>query len=318
MCGGCQQSFYCGLECQKADWISGHKYGECEWYRKLQSESNPDAYWFWTEEGVIFRLTMRLHFLLKAKPELLDKKYKTIGGKDISFADVPDDVGPEFLSKHEVHVSTLLSNLVRMSPGSFSQADAPYFSSLMAKMRKCVSASPRLTGVAVYVPVSVLRHSCAPNTAYVVVGGHEMHLRAVRDIAVSDDVSYCFSEVLILMSQANRMDNMKFYKLQNCDCDRCHAGDKKDETDEPLAGSRMKQGIDPFFYFRDRDASDSLMDRVEKDLSIVRKYAGAGHPLIERLQSCAARLIARKQPDERSGCTQQFERIMSGDGATNK
>lgn len=309
LCSGCRLAHYCDRACQMTDWKSFHKYGECEWYQTVQQL--PDSHWFFTEESVIYRLTMRLHFLLKGKPELMDHKFTTIDGRLMSFADVPDDVYPEHVAEHQRLVSTLLSNLILTSRGSHSQADAPHFSSLMAKIRRCLSATPRLSGVAVYVPVSIMKLSCKPNTAYVKTTGHQMQVRAVRDIAVSEAVTHCFFEVIILMPKAQRMENMRFFKLMTCDCDRCRAGDQENEATELLEVNGMGQGIMPFVLSGRREPPDSLVNQMLKNLFIVKKYAGAGHSLTERVRFAAARMISMTSYEKKRNYQQQYDRIMS-------
>lgn len=266
----------------------------------------------------MFRLTMRLHLLLKAKPDLMEKKFTAFDGRLISFAEVADDVDPEFMDHHWKLVSVLVANLILTLPGSYSQADVPYFSSLMAKIRKCMSATCLLTGMAVYVPLSVMKLSYKPNMIYETSeSGHQLQLRAFRDIAANEDVNFCFCEAIILMPKSNRSDCIRFFKLTTCHCDRCHASDQGHEADELLAGMLIRQ--EAVLLLDDvREPPNSVIGHVLRHVSIVKKYAGEKHPLTIYTMSVAVRLIRRLSAGNWRNYRQEMNRLVSEIEAANQ
>ncbi|XP_014304012.2 histone-lysine N-methyltransferase SMYD3-like [Myotis lucifugus] len=85
------------------------------------------------------------------------------------------------------------------------------------------NAEMQEVGVGLYPSMSLLNHSCDPNCSIVFNGPHLL-LRAVRDIQAGEELTICYLDML--MTSAERRQQLRDQYCFDCDCARCLTQDK--------------------------------------------------------------------------------------------
>ena len=217
-------------------------------------------------------LFLRTHLLLKAKPELMQKKFRMHDGTERSLADVPDDdaaCGP-----HTDVFNATYAALRRVDQSNFSEENVLALMSLFHKIRKNHLIINRGgIGLGLYIPITGLKHSCRPNASYV-FKGKRLEVRAMRDIAEGEDVTIDLADVM--MPKTVRQEVLADWRGILCDCDRCGEGDQKGELTEQVLNQRYRK----LMCSPDRvlPSPRSVFDGFMRVMEIKEKYQGRYHP----------------------------------------
>ena len=292
-CKGCKLLYYCGRDCHMKDWKSFHKYGECSLFHKLSSLPDPELESLM--RLVYTPLFLRLHLLLKAKPELMNKKYPMHDKTERSLAEVPDDA-PDHVHEVRRHHKKMFTRTLA-APQAVDQIyyseNKPALRSLFNKIRNSFLIIDRNEyGLGLYVPITGLKLSCRPNASYV-LKEKKLEVRAIRDIAGGEDVT--IDLVHIMKPKADRQDELAALKGILCHCDRCRDGDEDDEVAGHAANEVYRKllcrpgGVMP----PPRDVFNGFMDLKE----FKEKYQGPYHPAFVRCMYSAV-VAAYAMPDK--------------------
>ena len=275
-CSRCKLLQYCGTDCQLKDWQSFHKHGECRLFHKLSSVPN---FAFESLMGLHNSpLFLRTHLLLKAKPQLMHQKFKMHDGTERSLAEVPDDAaGVSGIHPDEFTATNAV--LRRFDRSNYPEENVPALLSLYQKIRKShLIIGMAEMGFGLYVPLTGLKHSCRPNTAFV-FKGKKLEVRAMRDIAGGEDVTIARGHLMML--KAARQKQLATLKGIQCDCDRCREGDQENEAAELAATEEFRQSVGRLFMPSPEPVvapHRSIFDGFMRVMKIEEKYQGRYHP----------------------------------------
>lgn len=238
-CGGCGVLKYCGKECQTVDWKAFHKHGECDLFRSSSGKFvpvHPHLKGMFEDALAVQNaaITVRLDLLLKADPELMEKKFLCHDGTEKSFADVPAGSATAKTDLHEmnfesvVHLETAATTAAQTTcvrTAVIPMDDTDRWRSLNNMVRACGWPT---TGTRVYVPLAFIQHSCRPN-AVISFEKDKLIITAVSDIADAADVTIDKGKVAPLLKE-ERQERLAKMRGFICQCDRCQAGDLPGET----------------------------------------------------------------------------------------
>jgi hypothetical protein len=256
-------------------------------------------------------LIMRTHFLLKAKPELMEKKFTGIDGKQVSWNDVKDNVQVAFMGVHTQQVLALVNHLSRIQPKKYKFCPelSHHFHSLIMRTCKCMVYTPKLKAVAIYVPIADVKLSCGPNTAFLTMADHTLKLRAVRDIAAGEAVTFCHSESIVTSPKFKRQKEIG-HKLVTCECERCETRESDADVIELLQFSELTDSLRTAYRSGNMNLNDSLVESMRKQLTIAEKCLGKFHPVVVRLKVDACIGLAMK-PERKKRFAHEYDRLMS-------
>ncbi|KAL6492859.1 hypothetical protein OROGR_032618 [Orobanche gracilis] len=241
-CSACHVVWYCSSECQKSDWDMHCV--ECKALKKVDKERLKSL-------TPSIRLMVRLCIMRK----LENQKIFTTTAKD-SYKLV------EALVSHisEVDENQLilyaqmanLVNLILQSPDSeFNIKEiAESFSKLACNAHTICDSELRPLGTGLYPVISVINHSCLPNSVLVFEGKMAV-VRAMQHIPKGVLISY----IDMAGSTVTRQKALKEQYFFTCTCSRCVKLGQRDDIQESaiLEGYRCKDIKCNGFLLRDSD-----------------------------------------------------------------
>ena len=235
-CERCQQFWYCDVHCQRQDWQSFHKMGECRFYKRVFT--SPTKAFFFKTTAVLqnsFLLHVRTYFLLKSDPGCKQRPFTMHDGSRRSLSDVrlqPNSAMMEYCAgaiavfsslDHSIDRQLLCQTLV---PMCFADDVYPQDMETVGEIGSPGSSSIAL---AFYVQLTSLTHSCAPN-ASVVYSGRELQVRAMKPIAAGEAVT--ISLVDVMWPRARRQQQLSLQYNIECSCDRCTGCESMKEQED--------------------------------------------------------------------------------------
>lgn len=234
-CSRCHFYWYCNKECQTLDWKAHHKH-ECKVFKKLYESGIPMS-----------TFQIRLYMTLKAKPELMDKKFYLLDGRQVSWNYfIQYYREPCKDSAFEKILSTFKKYLPDANQQLMEDVCTIFFGNMSVGLLRITRADCAI-GYGVYHDTVCIEHSCQPNTAFV-FDGPKMEIRAITDIKEEDKITASYQVVdlpLDIRSQHIR-DTMDFHTMYrgpgSCWCDRCHS-DKNKKSDPFSEAEKIKEDL---------------------------------------------------------------------------
>jgi hypothetical protein len=237
--------FYCDKNCQKNDWICGHKY-ECDLYKEFGHQFKVKEDQRLADRQAFERLLIRLYLLVINNKTMAAKQYQMQNDFKISFNDLEThseiyrrsgerilffiDLCKKFSKFGIKYKKELLFVLFCKLNNNMIPSQTYSLDLCREILNKCVSISQHSNSDAIYVPLSGFSHSCAPNSAYL-FNGRELQLRAIKPIDVNQEITY--SLIHLHRPKAQREKELYFWSI-DCKCIRCET-----DFDQSIDFSKM-------------------------------------------------------------------------------
>jgi hypothetical protein len=216
-CSGCRVVMYCGQECQKTDWKSHHKHGECITYKKVQ---NGNDNFFLNNHAL---LLLRVYLTLEARKELLDKEFILPDQTLRTFRNLMTHVDKIMEDEERMKCfHSLLKILQPLVPDLNTELLLIFFGKICINSFSILDNSLNEIGSAVYVEASIFNHSCDPN-ATTVWDGLKLEIRAIKHISAGHEI--CTNYIDIKKPRDERLKQLKKLYYFDCVCKRCLSDD---------------------------------------------------------------------------------------------
>ncbi|XP_054165101.1 N-lysine methyltransferase SMYD2-B-like [Oppia nitens] len=209
-CSVCNHMFYCDRNCQRNDWRAGHRY-ECQilksHYQKLVDEYDLAA------------LLFRLYLIIKADPQIVYKKYDSVGGQQRCFAELMSH--RDYILKDEFKVGVIKDIHKRISScGVELPIDdlVDLFGKYTINSFDLVFTDKFQCGGGIFIGASVLDHSCAFNV-YVQSVGNRLQVIADQYITAGDELTTYYINPKIPTVFRRKLLKQKYYF--DCSCRLC-------------------------------------------------------------------------------------------------
>jgi hypothetical protein len=232
-----------------------------------------------------YDLMLRLYFLIKAKPEIVNHKYPMFNGTERSFADL--------LHHREFKVSEEFAKLI------FDQVDPNFLNSpekkdLMSEVFHKIrinnfslefegdDGNAGDVGKAIAIQQSALNHSCRPNSLSY-YHQNRLEVRAKRDIAAGEEVTISYIDVT-LRRKKRQKQLLRMWDFI-CRCDRCEAGDTPEELE---AMEKLKEVAEYMTSLNQEDRCAVILDKMMETLPFRERLLGQFHPVLTNKMLAAA------------------------------
>jgi hypothetical protein len=175
---------------------------------------------------------LRLFLRIKSQPDIVNKKFSMFNDSERSFADLMTDDGQQYKAKYRDAVRNVITVMPLLFDALFDgEADVRLMEELFHKIRinanGIISDDPfSAIGIGLSIQLSAFNHSCRRN-AGVIYKGNIPEIRAVRDIAVGEEV--CISYDCEMETKEQRHEELAKKWEFICKCERCEAGDTPEE-----------------------------------------------------------------------------------------
>ncbi|EPS73138.1 hypothetical protein M569_01616, partial [Genlisea aurea] len=241
-CSGCKFVCYCGSSCQKLDWRL-HSV-ECQ---KL-SELSLDRL-----KSLTSSLRLMLRLCIRRKLEI-EEVYPTTASENYKNVEALVSHFSKFDEKRMVLYAQMadLVHIIHRSPESEISIKevAENFSKLACNAHTICDCELNPLGTGLYPVVSIINHSCAPNSV-LVFDGRLAVVRAMQRIPKGTEVSISYIDTA--GSTVTRRKALKDQYFFTCHCSRCVNLGEADDIRESavLEGYRCKDGICNGYLIRD-------------------------------------------------------------------
>ncbi|KAL8137976.1 hypothetical protein V2J09_003977 [Rumex salicifolius] len=241
-CSACHVVWYCGSVCQKSDWKL-HRV-ECKALAKLEEEKKK-----------VLTPSIRLMVKLYLKSHLQDEKSLPTTATD-NYHLVGDMVSHmSEINEKQLILYAQMASLVSVClqwPDLKLREIAENFSKLACNAHSICDYELRPLGTGLYYVISIINHSCLPNSV-LVFDGREAVVRAVQHIPKGTEVLISYIDTA--GSTMMRQKALKEQYFFTCTCPRCiKLGDTEDiEESAVLEGYRCKSYQCDGFLLRDTD-----------------------------------------------------------------
>ncbi|GAB4861380.1 Histone-lysine N-methyltransferase ashr1 [Ancistrocladus abbreviatus] len=241
-CSACHFVWYCGSTCQKSDWKL-HRF-ECQALVKLEKERQKSL-------TPSIRLMVKLCFKRKlesekAIPTTVTDNYKLVEALVSHMSDVD--------AKQLVLYAQManLVNLMLQWPDTNLREIAENFSKLACNAHSICDSELRPLGTGLYPVVSIINHSCLPNSV-LVFEGRTAVVHAVQRIPKGTEVLISYIETA--GSTMARQKALKEQYFFTCACSRCAKLGQSDDIQESatLEGYRCTDHCCNGFLLRDSE-----------------------------------------------------------------
>lgn len=272
-CTGCRVVYYCDHECQKRDWRSFHKHGECAAYKRVR----PIETDILTSNPALF--LMRMYLTCEAKPEIMSREYTMTDGTVRTFKNMKSHVDDLVDDDPRMKVfNSLLKKLQPVVPIINIEVLLHFYGKMVINAMPIIGEDMREVGSAMSVEASIFNHSCCPNGAFV-WDGLKVQLRALKHIPVGEEITVNYIDLEKQRSVRRRQLKDRFYF--DCNCSRCSF-----EGEEIHLWNQMKElnerirGIESDVAMNEVTKSRDIYLTQLKLLPLYHKVYGDFHPII--------------------------------------
>ncbi|KAL3504091.1 hypothetical protein ACH5RR_033932 [Cinchona calisaya] len=243
-CSACQVVWYCGSSCQKTDWKLHRR--ECQVLSKV-------------DKGRIKSLTPSIRLMVKLYIRRKLQSEKVVPTTSTDNYDLVEALVSHMSDINEkqlvlyAQMANLVSLILKWPEGEISIKDiAVDFSKLACNAHTICDAELRPLGTGLYPVISLINHSCLPNSVLVFEGRLAV-VHAVQHIPKGTEVLISYIE-----TAASTMTRQKALKEQyffTCTCPRCIKAGQWDDIKESaiLEGYRCKDNRCSGFLLRDSE-----------------------------------------------------------------
>ncbi|KAK9134907.1 hypothetical protein Syun_014237 [Stephania yunnanensis] len=241
-CSACQIPWYCGSTCQKLQWKE-HKL-ECQALVGAGKERRNHL-------TPTIRLMIRLYLKRKLQKEQI---IPTTAMDNYSLVEELVDHMSEIEEKQLVLYAQManLVNMILQLPDVSIKDNAQNFSKLACNAHTICDSELRPIGTGLYPVVSIINHSCAPNSVLMFEGRLAV-VRAVEHISKGTEVFISYIETA--GSTATRQKTLKEQYLFTCTCPCCMKVGLQEDVQESaiLEGYQCLNGSCNGFLIRNTD-----------------------------------------------------------------
>ncbi|KAH1113153.1 hypothetical protein GLYMA_04G252800v4 [Glycine max] len=254
-CSRCQLAFYCGTACQRSEWKL-HRL-ECEVLSSLHKYKRKSL-------TPSIRLMLRLYLRRKLQndkiiPSTAMDNYNLVEALVAHMSDITEE---------QLVLYAQMANLVNSIlewPGINIKEIAENFSKFACNAHTICDSELRPVGTGLYPVISIINHSCLPNSVLVFEGSSAL-VRAVQHIPSGTEVLISYIETA--ESTMTRQKALKEQYLFTCTCPRCSKVGQYDDIQESaiLEGYKCKSEKCGGFLLRTTDYQEaiSIYKRIEK------------------------------------------------------
>ncbi|XP_048332522.2 histone-lysine N-methyltransferase ASHR1 isoform X2 [Ziziphus jujuba] len=239
-CSACHVVWYCGSQCQKSEW-KFHRF-ECDALSKLDKERRKSI-------TPSIRLMLKLYIRRKLEleniiPASAMSNYKLVEALVSHMSDIDE--------KQLVMYAQManLVNLILQWPDIEIKEIAENFSKFACNAHTICDSELRPLGTGLYPVISIINHSCLPNSV-LVFEGRSAVVRAVQHIPKAAEVLISYVETA--RSTMTRLKTLKEQYLFACKCPRCIKVYDDIQESATLEGYKCKNNGCDGFLLRDSD-----------------------------------------------------------------
>ncbi|KAI9106463.1 hypothetical protein K1719_021991 [Acacia pycnantha] len=228
-CSGCQVVWYCGSTCQREEWKL-HRL-ECEVLSRLEKNKR-------TSVTPSIRLMVKLYIRRKLQsekviPSTATDNYNLVEALVAHMSDINEE---------QLVLYAQMANLVSLIlqwPEINIKEITEIFSKFACNAHTICDSELRPLGTGLYPVISIINHSCLPNSV-LVFEGRSAVVRAVQHISKGSEVLISYIETA--GSTMTRQKALKEQYLFTCSCPRCFKVGQSDDIQESaiLEGYRCK------------------------------------------------------------------------------
>ncbi|KAF9599894.1 hypothetical protein IFM89_001840 [Coptis chinensis] len=285
-CSACQVPWYCSSKCQKLEWKL-HRL-ECQALKGLSKDRRQSL-------TPSIRVMVRLYFRRKLQTE---KVIPVTATDNYNLVEALVDHVSDIDEKQLVLYSQManLVNLILQWPNINIKEVAQNFSKLACNAHTICDSELRPLGTGLYPVVSIINHSCLPNSVLVFEGNLAV-VRAVEPIPVGTEVLISYIEMA--GSTATRQKALEEQYLFVCTCSRCIRVGLYEDIKESaiLEGFRCKDDKCNGFLLRDPDDKGFIcqqcgflrnmeeITKIAREVKIIEEKASASLALENYLEA---------------------------------
>ncbi|GMY06847.1 histone-lysine N-methyltransferase ASHR1 isoform X1 [Fagus crenata] len=272
-CSACHVVWYCGSTCQKLDWKL-HRL-ECEALSRLDKDRRN----FVTPS---IRLMVKLYVRRKLQSE---KVIPTTATDNYNLVEALVSHIPDIDEKQLVLYAQManLVNFILQQPDINIKEIAENFSKFACNAHTICDSELRPLGTGLYPVVSIINHSCSPNSVLVFEGRLAV-IRAMQYIPQGAEVFISYIETA--GSTMTRQKALKEQYLFTCTCPRCIKVGQSDDIEESaiLEGYRCKGEGCNSFLLRSSDDKGFICQQcgLVRDKDEIRKIASEVKSMSEK------------------------------------
>ena len=204
------------------NWVEGHKYGECEVYKRASSAIPKDDFVY-----VLNRISLLLRLYLKVtkSPEMASKKYQLYDGKSRCFHDLMEHL--EEKKKLDINFEQKKQELFSYFKAFGVDFEEKQLLIIREKMETSFFAIGSSDfdsywvrkGSGLFIETSIFDHSCEPNAIHS-FDGHKMVLTATHEIKEGEEITIMYRNAIELPVD----ERQKLFKQEyffECCCRMC-------------------------------------------------------------------------------------------------
>lgn len=241
-CSSCQVVYYCGQLCQKSDWKL-HRI-ECQALLKVERDKIKSL-------APTLRLMIKLYIRKKLQSE---NNIPTTAMDNYTLLEAlvshMSDIDGEKLVLY-AQMANLANMILRWTDTNIKEI-AENFCKFACNAHTICDSELKPLGTGIYPVISMINHSCAPNSVLVFEGRIAV-VRALQYIKKGTEV--CISYIETAGSTTTRLKALKEQYFFSCNCLRCEKMGQIDDIQESavLEGYRCKDGGCEGFLLRDAE-----------------------------------------------------------------
>ncbi|XP_062146363.1 histone-lysine N-methyltransferase ASHR1 [Alnus glutinosa] len=263
-CSACHVVWYCGSTCQKLDWKL-HRL-ECQALSRLDKDRRKSV-------TPSIRLMVKLYLRRNLQSE---KVIPTTATDNYNLVEALVSHMSDIDEKQLVLYAQMANivNLILQLPEINTKEIAENFSKFACNAHTICDSELRPLGTGLYPVISVINHSCLPNSVLVFEGRLAV-IRAVQHIPQGDEVLISYIETA--GSTMTRQKALKEQYLFTCTCPRCIKVGQSDDIQESaiVEGYRCKDDRCNGFLLRSSDDKGFICQQcgLVRDKGEIRKIA---------------------------------------------